>query len=168
MSNPKPESLEERLVAALVELAAKEDRAMLAQLRASLAEGRETLAYPFAARFFRREPAPREHDDVLVVAQLFALHPEHRATVSLAKALSMVANSGASASVELRFRALLDADREDVPTHLRHAVSLLASHGQAFDFVNLFRTLRGWNYSRNDARRQWAQDFWSVRPTQDA
>jgi CRISPR system Cascade subunit CasB len=168
MSNPKPESLEDRLVAALGDLAAKEDRAALAQLRASLAEGRETLAYPFVARFFWPERSQREHDDVLLVSQLFALHPEHRADTSLAKAMSIVASSGASASVELRFRALLDADREDVPTHLRHAVSLLRSHGQAFDFADLFRTLRRWHELRNHARRRWAQDFWSVRPTTDA
>ena len=146
------------LIAALTAAADSEDRAMLAQLRGSMAEGREALAYPFVARYFGQE---RREADLILVAQLFALHPSP-GTQSLARALRVPLE--ASGSVELRFRALLDADREDLPVHLRHAVSLAKAHDQAIDYQDLLDTIRWWNGPHK--RRAWARDFWGMSASQ--
>lgn len=146
------------LIEALARAVESENRAMLAQLRGSMAEGREALAYPFVARYFGQE---RREADLILVAQLFALHPSPGAQ-SLARALRVPAES--SDSVELRFRALLDADREDLPVHLRHAVSLAKAHDQAVDYQDLLDTIRWWNGPHK--RRAWARDFWGTPASQ--
>lgn len=146
------------LIAALAAAANNKDRAMLAQLRGSMAEGREALAYPFVARYFGHG---RRESDLILVAQLFALHPS-MGPQSLARALRVPRKS--SDSVELRFRALLDADREDLPVHLRHAVSLAKAHKQPIDYQDLLDTIRGWNGPHK--RRAWARDFWGMSASQ--
>lgn len=142
------------MIDALRAAADDDDRAMLAQLRGSIAEGREALAYPFVARYFGHD---RGEADLILVAQLFALHPL-QGSQSLARALRVPAES--SDSVELRFRALLDADREDLGVHLRHAVSLAKAHEQAIDYQDLLDTIRWWNGPHK--RRAWARDFWGT------
>lgn len=146
------------LIAALAAAANNKDRAMLAQLRGSMAEGREALAYPFVARYFGQGP---KDSDLILVAQLFALHPS-LGPQSLARALRVPRKS--SDSIELRFRALLDADREDLPVHLRHAVSLAKAHDQAIDYQDLLDTIRWWNGPHK--RRAWARDFWGMSASQ--
>ncbi|MBL8602067.1 MAG: type I-E CRISPR-associated protein Cse2/CasB [Myxococcales bacterium] len=149
----------------LERLARDQDRATLALLRSSLQEGRSLeglrVVLPFLKR--RSEGATRAEDDALLVAGLFALHPES-GSLSLASALRIVARE--SDSVELRFRALLGADRQDLGTHLRHAVTLIASRGLAIDWRDLHTTLRFWDRpaqppNQDRARREWARDFWS-------
>lgn len=148
------------LVDRLEELAARQDRAALARLRASLQEDRKleglSIVLPFIAR---REKSP-EHaeDDALLIAGLFALHPESGQT-KLPSALRLLSQT--SDSVELRFLALLGADKADLEQHLRHAVSLVGSHGVALDWRDLHRTVRFWNHPFNRSRRQWARAFWT-------
>lgn len=150
------------LVEALERAGKDGDRAALAQLRTSMAEGREALAYPFVARFFG--DSERENANLVLVAQLFALHPK-QGCQSLATALRVPA--GSSDSVEMRLRALLDADREDLPVHLRHAISLARAHDQAVDYDDILHTLRFWD-GPHSRRRRWARDFWFQATTDNA
>lgn len=148
------------LVDRLEELAARQDRAALARLRASLQDHRKleglAIVLPFVAR---REVSPDlAEDDALLVAGLFALHPESGRT-KLPTALRLLTQG--SDSVELRFRALLGAEKVDLGPHLRHAVSLAASHGFALDWRDLHRTVRFWNRPSHRSRRAWARAFWS-------
>ena len=151
----------DRLVDRLEELAARQDRAALARLRATLQEDRKleglAIVLPFVAS---RDLSPdRAEDDALLVAGLFALHPESGST-KLPTALRLLSQT--SDSVELRFRALLAAERVDLGPHLRHAVGLVASHGSALDWRDLHRTLRFWDHSSNRSRRAWARAFWAA------
>lgn len=147
------------LVDRLEELAARQDRAALARLRASLQEDRKleglAIVLPFVVR--RAASPERAEDDALLVAGLFALHPESGRT-KLPTALRLLSQT--SDSVELRFRALLAADKVDLGPHLRHAVGLVASHGSSLDWRDLHLAVRFWDHHSNRSRRQWARVFW--------
>jgi len=147
------------LVDHLESLAQREDRATLALLRGTLREERRLDGLPVVLPFVteRGRLRDRAEDDALLLAALFALHPEP-GPHSLASALRSVSQT--SESVELRFRALLSASREDLPTHLRHAVSLAASQGIALDYRDLHAAIRFWDRS-DRTRRQWARAFWT-------
>lgn len=157
-----------RLVDHLEELAREgdKDRATLALLRGSLQEGRALdglrVVLPYIARDAKRQR--QDEDDALLLAGLFATHPESGED-SLASALHEVAtrdNTGRiNESIELRFRALLGASRQDLPTHLRHAVGLVASHKLAIDWRDLHTKIRFWESTSDRARREWARDFWT-------
>jgi CRISPR system Cascade subunit CasB len=147
-------------VSRLYELAARDDRAALAELRRGFQNPIATM--PYVVPFLRREATRREQDALALVASLFALHPEH-GDASLATALARIARD--SDSVGLRFRALLNADAEDLPIHLRHAVTLARSHDIPLDYDDLLRTLLWWGSESKDRQRAWARDFWGHAET---
>ena len=152
----------EALVAYLDSLVRDEDRATLALLRGSLQPGRSLDALRVVLPFLPRESHPtqrrRDENDALLLAGLFALHQDS-GSASIARALrSLIAQSD---SVELRFRALLASSREDLPEHLRYAVSLLAGNRVALDWSDLYRAVRRWDHPDDYVRRQWARDFWT-------
>lgn len=155
-SSERPDPLVDHLEA----LAAREDRATLALLRASLGDGRTLDALGVVLPFVTRDPRwrTRAEDDAMLLAGLFALHPESGER-SLPAVLSEIART--SESVELRFRAMLGASRADLPTHLRHAVALAASHKSPIDWSDLHRAIRFWEHDDDLARRDWARDFWA-------
>jgi CRISPR system Cascade subunit CasB len=147
----------------LYDLAAREDRAALAELRRSFSN--PLAALPYVVPFLPKDAPRREETALSLVAGLFALHPE-RGHVSLAKALSIIAKD--SESVALRFRALLNADAEDLPTHLRHAVSLVRSRDLAIDYDDLLAAVRWWGSESKNRQRAWARDFWgTTEPTEE-
>ena len=147
----------------LYDLAARKDRAALAELRRSFAN--PLAALPYVVPFLAKDATRRDEAALSLVAGLFALHPEHGST-SLAKALSLLAKD--SDSVALRFRALLDADAEDLPTHLRHAVSLVKSRDLAIDYDDLLAAVRWWGSENKNRQRAWARDFWgATEPTKE-
>jgi CRISPR system Cascade subunit CasB len=147
------------LVDRLEELAARQDRAALARLRGSLQPDRALEGLAIVLPFVPRTDVPRQvEDDALLVAGLFALHPES-GHLTLPAALRVLSQT--SDSVEFRFRALLAADRADLGSHLRHAVSLAASHGLSIDWRDLHRAVRFWSRSSNRSRREWARAFWA-------
>ena len=150
------------LVVRLRQLAARNERAALAELRRSLAD--PIAAMPSVAPFFGKETRRHEEDALILVAGLFALHPSP-GTRSLAAALRTCAQS--SDSVALRFQALLDCDADDLPTHLRHAVSLVRSADLAIDYDDLLLTIRWWRAEERDRQRRWARDFWGATDLKD-
>lgn len=158
-----------RLICYLETLAKEEnrDRGALAALRGSLREGHGLDAaryvFPFLDNYSPYRE--REEDDALLVAGLFALHPES-GDLSLAAALKRVERETGSDSVEARFRALLSVSRTELPTHLRNAVSLVASRNVPLDWADLYRTIRHWPGS--SGRRRWAQDYWVASLDQDS
>jgi CRISPR system Cascade subunit CasB len=149
------------LVDHLEELAKRDDRAPLAMLRRSLDEQSVFDGLPIVLPFIasNARDVNRAEDDALLLAGLFALHPESGPT-SLPAALRQLAKT--SDSVELRFRALLGAERSDLGVHLRHAVSLAASRHIALDWRELHTAIRFWDHPSGRARRTWARAFWSA------
>ncbi len=156
-----------RFITYLQSLATR-DRGALATLRRSLGFPPGTFAAampivePFVARDNDREPARQA---LYLAAGLFAANPRQRDGTSLAKALADLQASRGSSSVERRFMALLSADAEGLPVHLRHAVSLLAADEQAYDHAQLVADLERWldpwrDDERNRVRQRWARDFY--------
>jgi len=159
-TNKKP------LIGYLESVAEGEDRATLAALRGSLRPGHHLEALRIVLPFLSANAARHEEDDAALLAGLFALHPESSA-LSLAHALSKAWADTGSDSVEKRFQALLGARRDDLPTHLRHAVSFVASHKLGIDWEDLYRAIRYWDHPDDFVRREWARSFW-VGTSQDA
>ncbi len=117
------------LVQRLYDLAARGDRARLAELRRSIAH--PLAAMPIVARS-AGQGSRREEDRSAIHGGPRSIR---RGSESLARALRRCASD--SDSVTLRFRALLDCDPEDLATHLRHAVSLVRSKEMAVDWDDI-------------------------------
>lgn len=62
--------------------------------------------------------------------------------------------------VDRRFISLLDADHALVFEHLRHNVSLLASHDIPVNWVRLGNDLLRWNDEERSVQRRWARSYW--------
>jgi CRISPR system Cascade subunit CasB len=66
-----------------------------------------------------------------------------------------------AASVARRFALLLESDSRDLPTHLRHAVSLLKAHEIGLDWASLLIDLTRWDDPDRRVQRRWSRDFWT-------
>lgn len=146
-----------------------QDRGALAHLRRSLgfAPGTFPRAYPYIERFVGpdRHAGDPWRKALYLVAGLFALHPEHRDSETLAAALGALARDRASASIEQRFIALLGAEPESLPRLLRQNVSLLAADDHPCDYARLLDDLGVWlrpfdGDGRDRIRQRWARDFY--------
>jgi CRISPR system Cascade subunit CasB len=144
------------------------DRGALAVLRRSLGfePGTYPPAYPAVERFAAQGPDNDVRRQALYLsAGLFALHPLHGHGQSLTAALGQAMRRRESASIEKRFIALLAADADSLPNHLRQAVSLIAADGAAIDYAELLddlgRLLQRWNEEQRDrVRQRWARAFY--------
>ena len=172
-------SSEQRFVNSLVRLARTRDedpsaRATLAMLRRGL--GKEPGDAPEMYRFVQpRLAAVEEWDErrYYLVASLFAAHqinwPEsntidpRRANIGASFRRLIKAKPETSNSTQRRFEALLECDREELPSHLRHAVSLLKSGEIWIHWEQLLRDIARWDREGKPVQRQWARAFWSER-----
>lgn len=150
------------LIAWLEQLKETDSKAK-AVLRRSLAfgPGQHIPAIPYVEPFLKGVEEGWRRDVHYLVAALWAAHwREGRAGSAspLARACAAHQLKSGSASTERRFISLLDADREQLPHHLRQMVSLLGE--QSIDFDALLSDLLHWN--RDDKRTQnaWARDFY--------
>ena len=167
-AHERTQSFEERFVTGLTELVAREDRAALAALRRAL--GTTPDHRPRRRVVYRLLPAnvPQWRErDCWLVAGLFALHPQRRSPrrreIPPEPGGLAAAARGESVSpegVERRLIALLNAEREDLDDHLRHAVAQLRAHDIGVDYVQLLRDLRGWGAEERWVQRRWARAFW--------
>lgn len=158
------------------------DRAALAALRRGLGKSpdEEFEPYRYIGRFLENCTRDEENAHYLV-ASLFALHqlswkddPADRRPSNLGSSFRILAehveaDHGDRESVERRFVALLNCHADDLPQHLRHAVSLLRSHEVPIDWAALLDDLQHWGRVESPVRRRWARAFWgetaaSARP----
>lgn len=144
------------------------DRGALAALRHSLSFTPGTHApampwvEPFAVKDGTREP---QRLALYLVAGLYAAHPRHCGGAPLARGLGQVKIRRDSTSIERRFIALLSADAESLPVHLRHAVALLAAEELPCDYTQLADDLARWldpwqDEARDRVRQRWAREFY--------
>lgn len=160
-------SLATRLVQRLAELAEPNhpDRGALAALRRLLSE-----APASALEAYRHVPllagVPEAQERwYLLIAGLFALHPAQtqEGGQSLGLAFrSAVRREEDRDAVERRFVTLLKAHPDDLPTHLRSAVSFLKSREVAIDYEVLVRDVLQWGQPDMRVQRRWARHFWST------
>lgn len=158
-----------RFIERLHEICTRDDRASLARLRRSL--DREVQSFAGAAQVIARSlprDLPRwEEDDAYLLAGLFALAPSTSGK-PLAAALRRVAQVSVSTSIELRFTSLLSAGREDLTTHLRHAVTLVRGAGIDLDWKSLFADIRRWGHPEGYTQKHWASQFWGSADENDS
>jgi CRISPR system Cascade subunit CasB len=159
------------LVEHLERLVREDDRAALAQLRRALGQpvGMATEAHRHVLPWLRPEATWAEVDDAYLIASLFALwhqgkdqprsvSAERRTNLGLS--FRLLPEEARTGSVEGRFRALLNADREELSEHLRHAINLLRAKNVAVDWSRLYRDVRNWRSDDRWVQREWARAYW--------
>ena len=144
---------------------ARRDTSVVSSLRRSLAEdpGTFSAVYPWIEPWVGHL-SERSRRMVYLAAGLWAL-AERRTqgpTRPLVDAIRQVARARDSASVEMRFTALLDADDDELGWRLRHLVQLLASDGVAIDWPALLEDLFSWNHPGRRVQQRWARGFWQA------
>jgi len=130
-----------------------------AVFRRSLAfpPGTYTPSFPFVEPFVgQQEGWTREA--FYLTAGLYGLKDgEHQPGRHFARALRETMEVRKSASIEKRFLALLDADRDQLPTRLRLTLGLIEG---GIDFVSLLRDLLAWFDFERDVQVRWAREFY--------
>jgi CRISPR system Cascade subunit CasB len=153
----------------LATLVKHENRAALAALRRGLGKSPGGVAemFPYVMPFIGEHLSMQRQNDYFLVASLFAAHQltwtptggsERDSNLGASfRRLRAVTDSG---SIEKRFVALLNAEREDLPDHLRHAISLLKAHDTPVHWAQLLRDLTWWDSERRSVQRDWARAYW--------
>lgn len=163
------------LVSRLFGLKKKEDRAALAALRTGLGypPGAALAMAPFVEPFLQGIPPGWRQDAHYLVAALFAAHPtagpaaaeRHR---NLGHDLRRLSEKTGSESIERRFMALLNTSKDNLPTHLRHAISLLRANDITPDWDQLLKDLQWWPRDDRKIQRAWAKGYWGFRQEPEA
>ncbi|WP_117237795.1 type I-E CRISPR-associated protein Cse2/CasB [Thermus sediminis] len=134
-----------------------------AALRRSLAfpPGAYPKVMPYVEPFVKEEGWVREAH--YLVAALYALKDgAHQEGRTLARALWEKAQG--SDSVERRFLALLDADRDQIAFRLRQAVALVEG---GLDFVQLLNDLLRWFSPERYVQARWAREFYGAEVSEE-
>lgn len=151
----------------LERLKQEDDRAALARLRRSLGKepGAASESFPVVQPWLPPMPQSRE-DAFYLMAGLFASHAEPGGSGNLGDAFAGLAALAPERrdAIERRFVALLNCHQEDLPRHLRQAISLLASGGVPVDWRRLLKDVLLWGGPRRTVQRHWARRFWAAQP----
>lgn len=153
-----------RFIGRLEKLKNDDDRAALAKLRRSLIDfGRDFSAYTVLGNALPAHAAQRKMELYVLVAGLFAMHPQMREKTSFGsslRAMRVKLDGNGESSLGLLVAALLNADQEDLPIRLRHIITRLASNEVAVDYARLLHDLLRWESPSRYVQRQWAHDYW--------
>jgi len=152
------EDIRSAFVQRLVSYADVSDRRALAALRRGLGKppGAAIEMMPFIVPFL--PAAERDHWAYFVVGTLFGLHPSNAPGVGFGTLYRRLADNE---SGEKRFLALLDAHIDDLPGHLRRAISIARQKGLGLDYGKLLGDILYWSHPDHSVQRQWARQFWS-------
>jgi len=149
-----------------LESLSEKDTKVRAVLRRSLAfdPGDCVPAFPYVEPFVKGEENPRRREVFYLVAGLWASHwreGRNGSPQSLGKACAAYQVANGSGSTERRFIALLDADHDQLPHHLRQMISLLKD--QPLDFGDLLKRLLYWHDERKNSQLAWAREYYQNR-----
>jgi len=115
---------------------------------------------PFLAKGDWRQEELEAH---YLVAALYALKDgDHQVGRTLARALWEKAQG--SASVEKRFLALLEADRDQIAFRLRQAVALVEG---GIDFARLLDDLLRWFSPERHVQARWAREYYGAGASEE-
>ncbi len=141
-------------------------RAALAHLRRGLNKpsGHAPEMFPHVIPFLPIGLSERQEDAYYILASLFAMHPKHDDSInSLGDTFRRISrNTPDSEGPERRFIALLNAHSDDLPSHLRHAVSLAKSQDVPINYERLLDDFIAWDYEFRKVQKNWARDFWTT------
>lgn len=157
----------ERFVAYLDGLTKPENqhgRAVLAALRRGLGRrpGGAPEMYPYLVPWTGDLAGWRE-EAFYLVASLFASHPvswHGEGAGNFGASMARVKEHEGGDSTDRRFVALLSSHRDDLPEHLRHAVSLCAAKEVPVSWRQLLRDLPHWDDTHGRIQLRWAREFW--------
>lgn len=168
-------SRDEKFIAYLEGLRDRDDKGALAILKRGLGKPAGT-DFGMAPYIERWNLAAWDRARYYLVASLFASHPMPAETnangepcnmgdvfADIVKAYTSDVRKNkddARKSVERRFVAILNAHSDDLPRHLRHAVSLAKSKNVPVDYLSLLRDLRDWDKDEKYVQQKWACRFW--------
>lgn len=162
-----------RFAAHLHRLHEDDDRAAFGALRRVLADD----PIPALQHLGVYPPTRREQEAALLVAGLYAStqHADGYPPDSggdLGQVLARVAREREmrgvdSASLESRFVALLKAHRDDLPHHLRRAVSLAHHEGVHVNALRLLDDLLAWDHPEQRVQHRWARAYWGATKETD-
>jgi CRISPR system Cascade subunit CasB len=156
---PEKEDWGNTFIAHLESLRDREERGSLAALRrgAGSAPGTVAAMYPHILPWVPCQPWVE--DAAYIVGSLFALNSQPGGQGNIGKAFTLLPQNE---SLEKRFVALLNCNREDLPNHLRQAVGLLKSKEVPIDWRQLLHDILYWDHESRFVQRQWARDFWQT------
>lgn len=139
----------------------QKNRAILATLRRSLAfkPGTYLPAFRYVEPWVPNQDG-WQREAYYLVAGLFALHPRHSSDTTLAQAMGKLYGRLRRPSIEHRFLALLDADRDQLPDRLRRAVSLVKAEEWPINWTQVLSDLLNWFAPQRSVQRSWASDFY--------
>jgi CRISPR system Cascade subunit CasB len=179
MTTPAAPVSENPLVENLVRL--QENRGAMAALRRGLGKPAGTISemFPYVEPLIPRNAHVRNVDAAYLVASLFGLHKNHSAPsgdvgsrqargfgASLAAIRLREAATDEDEGVTRRFGALLNCDRDGLPTHLRQLMTLLHSRAPdvLVDYGQLYSDITQWEAVDRYVQRNWAAGFWRRVP----
>lgn len=138
----------------------------------TLAEARDVYRVFFQA--LPNDIHERQEDDYFLVATLFPLVPHTSHVGTLGSSLHRVrqirngTNAGPPNSLDRRFQALLDSDREQLSFRLRQVVRLIAADRAdvPLDWVCLLQDILNWTHPSHFVQMRWARDYFVGPSTQ--
>lgn len=155
----------------LEELEKRQDRGALAALRRGLQYEPGTCMdmYPFVIPWLKNVKGKWEKDMHYLIASLFAYHPSITHTGDIGDAFRKISlNRGETKSLEQRFVNLLRSNPEDLPFHIRQAISIAKSENIPINWHELFFDLKRWPYESDfPPYEKWAQSFWKREPSNE-
>jgi CRISPR system Cascade subunit CasB len=153
----------EGFVRHLEDLRDRNDRAALATLRRGLKD-RPELNFD-AARYVYPWLPPKLYagglENALLVASLFALHPARGGKGGVGSAVRRIKDK--SGSIEKRFSALVDSDRDALTVKLRYMTTLLKSNNVPVDWLQVLKDLSSWEHQDRFVQRRWVSEFYGVK-----
>lgn len=148
-------------------LRSRNERAPIAHLRRSLAfpPGQYVPAYPYVQRFATGAFSEWQTKVTYLIAGLWALSRSSNSSKgNFGFSTKQLAAASKSGSIEHRFLALLEADPDQLPHHLRQFTALMSSHDIAPDWSRLCNDLRWWQHPDRGVQQQWASSFYYEAP----
>lgn len=167
MNEQQTPTTDEKFITRLEKYERDDDRAALAHLRRGLGKPLATAMemFPYVSNWTKNF-SRNDENAYYLVASLFGLYPkpswkvEGKNRNNLGNSLSFLNSESDSKSIDKRFVALLNADAEDLPTHLRQIISLLKSKDKPVNWLQLLRDIKNWSHEDRFVQRNWAKGFW--------
>jgi len=147
----------------LEKFAEKKNRGALAALRRGLQYdlGKCIGMFPYVVPWLSNVRSKWERDMYYLIASLFAYHPISTGIGNLGDIFRVLyLKRQKNPSFEKRFITLLKSNPEDVPFHIRQAISLAKSENIPINWYELFFDLLRWNNPNYPPYEKWAQSFW--------
>ena len=156
-----------RFLAYLAGLRDSEDRGALAALRRGLgyAPGEAIEMYPYVMPVLPPDVRDWEMEAAFLIAALFAYHPDAGGWGNMGDHFRQARDEQDNTALERRFAVLLTAHPDDLPFHLRQAISFLKSRPQPIpvNWPQLLEDVLAWGHPERYVQRQWARAFWGYR-----